>query len=130
MKLGQASNTEKRVFISDNIGGLHADNFRNKCFCTGQVRQNQNYGTVYDETKQPLAGASVREERTSNETIARPRREFLIYVKKGSTIRISFLGLESKVMTANIAGKFDIMLKDNTKELGGVRCGDGIRENN
>ena len=77
-------------------------------------------GTVYDETKQPLAGASVREERTSNGTITDQDGNFTIYVKKGSTIRISFLGLESKVMTANIAGKFDIMLKDNTKELGQV----------
>lgn len=77
-------------------------------------------GTVYDEAKQPLAGASVREEKTSNGTITDLNGDFTIYVKKGSTLRISFLGLESKVMTANIAGKFDIMLKDNTKELSQV----------
>ena len=45
-------------------------------------------GTVYDETKQPLAGASVREERTSNGTITDQDGNFTIYVKKGSTIRI------------------------------------------
>ena len=44
-----------------------------------------------------------------------PDGHFTIYVKKGSTIRISFLGLESHILTANIAGNFDIVLKDNSK---------------
>lgn len=74
-------------------------------------------GTVFDETKQPLTGASVREEKTSNGTITDINGHFTIYVKKGSTIRISFLGLESHILTANIAGNFDIVLKDNSNEL-------------
>ena len=41
MKLKQA--ILKACIYIHNIGGLHADDFRNKCFCTGQVRQNQNY---------------------------------------------------------------------------------------
>lgn len=78
-------------------------------------------GTVYDETKQPLGGGFCNEKKEQvTEQLPTKTGILPIYVKKGSTIRISFLGLESKVMTANIAGKFDIMLKDNTKELGQV----------
>lgn len=84
---------------------------------TGKIKIT---GTVYDETKQPLAGASVREERSTNGTITDQNGRFSIFVKKGSTLRISFLGLESKVMTAQVAGDFDIMLKDNSHELGQV----------
>lgn len=52
-------------------------------------------GTVYDETKQPLAGASVREERQVTEQLPTKTGILSDLCKKGSTIRISFLGLES-----------------------------------
>ena len=47
---------------------------------TGKIKIT---GTVYDETKQPLAGASVREERSTNGTITDQNGRFSIFVQKG-----------------------------------------------
>ncbi|MCH5327551.1 MAG: SusC/RagA family TonB-linked outer membrane protein [Coprobacter sp.] len=77
-------------------------------------------GRVYDETGQPLAGASIREGNTSNGTASGSDGFFSIMARKGSQLQISFLGLQTEYVKVVEGKELVVRLKDNSHELGQV----------
>ena len=74
-------------------------------------------GTVLDTKNEPVIGANIIEEGTTNGTITDTNGRFSLNVKNNATIHVSYIGyLEEKI---NTVGKnlFDIVLQEDTKGL-------------
>ena len=64
-------------------------------------------GVVYDETDQPLIGATVLVPGTTDGTVTDIDGNFSITVKKGNVVRISYIGYKQQ----------DVQIKDDGKKL-------------
>lgn len=72
-------------------------------------------GTVIDSQGEPVIGATVLEEGTSNGVITDIDGNFSMNVKNGARVRISFIGYETKTLKATKGMK--VTLKDETNML-------------
>jgi len=76
-------------------------------------------GEVFDSSNQPVIGASVFEKGTTNGTVTDMDGKFSIKVKQNSSLQISFVGFQTKVVTVN-SDYLKITLKDNSELLNEV----------
>ena len=75
-------------------------------------------GTVFDETGEPLTGASVTVAGTTNGATVDLNGKFeLKNVKKGAKINVSFIGYASQQLTWDGVSALDIVLKENDNVL-------------
>ncbi|MCM1021798.1 MAG: TonB-dependent receptor [Muribaculum sp.] len=75
-------------------------------------------GTVVDDTGEPIIGATVMVEGTSNGTVTDLDGNFSLKMKPGSKIKVSYIGYDPQVVTAK--NGMTITLKTNSVVLGGV----------
>ena len=81
--------------------------------------QKQRFtGTVIDSTGEPIIGASVVEEGTSNGAITDVDGKFAISVEPGTRLTVSFIGYTSQTVKA--AANMRIVLNDDTQLLNDV----------
>ena len=66
-----------------------------------QSAQVKISGVVVDSKGQPLPGASIVEQGTTNGTMADPNGKFTLSVKKGAKIEFSSIGYLTKTETAS-----------------------------
>lgn len=76
-------------------------------------------GVVVDETGEPLIGATVMEQGTTQGTATNYDGEFTLNVKPGAKIVISYVGYEPQTIAA-VNGKVNVTLKPNTQVLDDV----------
>ena len=76
-------------------------------------------GTVYDNNGEALAGAGVVEKGTTNGTTTDLDGKYQLTVREGATLVVSFIGFESKEVTAK-AGTLDITLQEDQNILDDV----------
>ena len=72
-------------------------------------------GTVTDERTEPIIGASVLEQGTSNGVATDPDGRFAIQVARNATLRISYIGYKTKIVKA--APNMKIMLEEEADML-------------
>lgn len=72
-------------------------------------------GTVTDERNEPIIGASVLEQGTSNGVATDPDGRFAIQVARNATLRISYIGYKTKIVKA--APNMKIMLEEEADML-------------
>ena len=72
-------------------------------------------GTVTDERNEPVIGASVLEQGTSNGVATDPDGRFAIQVARNATLRISYIGYKTKIVKA--APNMKIMLEEEADML-------------
>ena len=91
------------------------------CFmsCTAAMAQTAIHGTVLDEgTNEPLIGATVVEQNTSNGTITDVDGAFRLTVAKlPVSIKVSYIGYSEKVVTVTSAQPLIIRMQDISNEL-------------
>lgn len=80
-----------------------------------QSAQVKISGVVVDSKGQPLPGASIVEQGTTNGTIADPNGKFTLSVKKGAKIEFSSIGYLTKTETASAQMK--VVLEDSSEFL-------------
>lgn len=86
----------------------------------GAAAQNwTTSGVVVDETGEPLIGATVMEQGTTQGTSTNYDGEFTLSVKPGAKIVISYVGYEPKTIDA-VNGKVKVSLEPNTQVLDDV----------
>lgn len=76
-------------------------------------------GVVVDETGEPLIGATVMEQGTTQGTATNYDGEFTLNVKPGAKIVVSYVGYEPQTIAA-VNGKVNVTLKPNTQVLDDV----------
>lgn len=74
-------------------------------------------GTVLDEQNNPVIGASVVEEGTSNGVVTDIDGKFTLNVADHSTLRISYIGYQQKTININGQSSFEIVLNEDTQLL-------------
>ncbi len=85
-----------------------------------QIQQQQKKsisGTVRDAKGEPIIGASVVVEGTTNGVATDENGAFNLSVTTGNSIKVNFLGFTEKVLPINDQTKFDIILHEDTKYL-------------
>ena len=85
-----------------------------------QIQQQQKKsisGTVRDAKGEPIIGASVVVEGTTNGVATDENGAFSLSVTTGNSIKVNFLGFTEKVLPINDQTKFDIILQEDTKYL-------------
>ncbi|MBQ7457885.1 MAG: TonB-dependent receptor [Bacteroidales bacterium] len=84
-------------------------------------------GTVVDETGEPLVGASVMEEGTSNGTVTDYDGKFTIQVRKGGTLTFGYISYLSQSVPVGEGGSLQIRLEpDNNLLSESVVIGYGV----
>ena len=76
-------------------------------------------GTVFDNNGEALAGAGVVEKGTTNGTVTDLEGRYQLTVRDGAILEVSFIGFETKEVTAK-AGTLDIVLSEDTNILDDV----------
>ena len=76
-------------------------------------------GTVYDNNGEALAGAGVVEKGTANGTTTDPDGRYQLTVREGAILEVSFIGFETKEVTAK-AGTLDVTLEEDMNVLDDV----------
>ena len=74
-------------------------------------------GVIYDDKGEPVIGASVVVQGTSNGTISDLDGNFTLSVPEGSVIEISFVGFETQKIKVAQKSDFHIVLHDDTELL-------------
>ncbi len=74
-------------------------------------------GVVVDAGGNPIIGAAVQEDGTSNGTITDLNGEFSLSVSSGSMLRISFIGYKDFVLKADGSKSLNIVLNEDTQTL-------------
>lgn len=74
-------------------------------------------GVIYDDRGEPVIGASVVVQGTSNGTISDLDGNFTLSVPEGSVIEISFVGFETQKIKVAQKSDFHIVLHDDTEVL-------------
>lgn len=93
------------------------------CFlsvCTAAFAQNgvkDIKGVIYDENGEPIIGASIVVQGTSNGTISDLEGNFTLSVPEQSVIEISFVGFETQRIKVSQESDFRIILHDDTELL-------------
>lgn len=82
---------------------------------TANAQAVQISGTVYDQSGEPVIGATVMEKGTSNGTSTDIDGRFTLNVKPGKTLIISYVGCETAEVKA--APDMKVTLKDATSDL-------------
>lgn len=90
-------------------------------FLTGFIfaavaQQLEVSGTVYDEQKQPLIGASVQEKKTTNGTVTDIDGKYRLKTEKGKTLVFSYIGYKTQEVKVKDA-KLDVFLKPDMEAL-------------
>lgn len=74
-------------------------------------------GVVVDNQGNPIIGASVLEEKTSNGTITNLDGEFKLTVAAGSMLKITFIGYKDVLVKASDVKDLKIVLEEDTETL-------------
>lgn len=77
------------------------------------------YGTVTDETGEPIIGATVMEPGTTNGVLTDYDGKYSIKVNAGAKLLFSYVGSKSQTLTA-VNGKLDVVLATDTQLLDDV----------
>lgn len=93
-------------------------------FNTSSVTQQTSYvvkGKVVDENGEPIIGASIMEEGTTNGTITDISGNFSISVKSATAqLKISYIGYNTLTLKATEAGNSPIRMREDAETLGEV----------
>lgn len=88
------------------------------CFNSFQAwAQNKVSGDVVDEQGEPIIGASIRENGTTNGTVTDLDGKFNIKVNKDATINVSYIGFTSQDIKVNGKDHIHIVLSESTSNL-------------
>lgn len=83
--------------------------------------QNQVTGTIISQAdQQPIIGASVLEQGTSNGTVTDLDGNYVISVNENAKLEIRYLGFATQVIEVNNRSKVDVILAENAQQLEGV----------
>ncbi len=74
-------------------------------------------GVVLDAARQPIIGAFVVEQGTSNGTSASLDGEFSLKVAPGSVLEVSCIGYVTRTVTVSNEQRLEIILEDDTQML-------------
>ena len=74
-------------------------------------------GVVVDQSNQPVVGAFVLEQGTTNGTTTGFDGEFSLNVQKGHSIEVSCIGYKSQVLVVSQEGSLRVVLPDDTEML-------------
>lgn len=74
-------------------------------------------GTITDEKKSPLPGASVKVKGTTRAAVTNSEGKFAIVVEKDDILVISFVGYKTKEVPVNGQTRVDIQLEENAADL-------------
>ena len=74
-------------------------------------------GTVLDEARQPIVGAFVVEQGTTNGTVTGLDGEFVLRAPKGATLEISCIGYVSQTIVADSDRSVEILLAEDAEML-------------
>lgn len=74
-------------------------------------------GTVTDQSGQPLPGATVVEEGTTNGTVTNNDGVYVINVPENATLTFSFVGMKTQQVAVNSRTKIDIKLEEESIRL-------------
>lgn len=74
-------------------------------------------GTVVDKTGMPIIGASIVAQGTSNGTITDLDGNFVLTVKVGTVLKISYVGYKDKLTTINNSDPLKIVMDEDTETL-------------
>ena len=74
-------------------------------------------GKVVDAKGEPVIGATIREDGTSNGTITDFDGNFSLDVFANSLLEVSYVGYKSQQLRAEVNGKLDVTLKEDTEVL-------------
>jgi TonB-linked SusC/RagA family outer membrane protein len=77
-------------------------------------------GTVVDEKGEPVIGASIVEEGTSNGTISDIDGQFSLNVPENASVQISYIGYLAQTIRVANQTTFQIILKEDTHDLGEI----------
>lgn len=77
-------------------------------------------GTVTDESGQPVIGAAVTVEGSSRGTSTNVDGSYEIVAPSDATLKFSFLGLESQTVPVSNRTKIDVVMKDDSTNIGDV----------
>ena len=75
-------------------------------------------GRVLDSSNQPIVGAFIVEQGTSNGAMTDVDGAFSLRVTRGAVVEVSCLGYESMQFTINNDQTLDVVLKDDSQMLG------------
>jgi TonB-linked SusC/RagA family outer membrane protein len=76
-------------------------------------------GKITDETDQPLSGATVKEQGTTNGASTNGKGEFKISGVKGKTLEVSFIGYKTKLVSIN-SDVLNVQLEPDASNMGEV----------
>ena len=98
------------------VGSIYAENDRASSETTVFQQSEKVAGTISDESG-PLIGASVSVKGTSKGSVTDRDGRFLLDVKRGETIVVSFLGYATKEIVYNGESYLSIVLEEDTQKL-------------
>lgn len=82
--------------------------------------KKQITGTVTDSNGEPVIGANIMEEGTSNGTISDTNGSFMLNVSEGSTLQVSYIGYLSQKVPVDGLTTFNIRLQEDLLALSEV----------
>ena len=85
--------------------------------CHLALAQTNVTGTVVDENREPLPGASVVLKGAGTGVTTDLEGHFSIQAKTGSTLNISYVGYETAEVKVPASGKLDVILKESSSLL-------------
>ncbi len=85
-----------------------------------EQQKNTVKGTVTDQAGEPIIGASIVIKGTTKGVVTDTEGNFAIDVSKGSTLEISCIGYEKRVVKVGAQRNVSITLAEDTKSLGDV----------
>ncbi len=85
-----------------------------------EQQKNTVKGTVTDQAGEPIIGASIVIKGTTKGVVTDTEGNFAIDVSKGSTLEISCIGYEKRVVKVGAQRNVNITLAEDTKSLGDV----------
>lgn len=74
-------------------------------------------GVVRDNKGEPIIGANIMEEGTTNGTITDIDGNFILKISKGSKLVVSYIGFLSQTVVTDNKDSFEIILKEDTEQL-------------
>ena len=90
------------------------------CFCASMWAQVDVQGTVKDEAGEPVIGASVIIEGTSDGTVTDFDGNFLLRAQQGAKLVVSYVGYKSQTLTVIDNRPLSITLSEDTEVLDDV----------
>ena len=90
------------------------------CFTFYGLAQNQISGVVRDEAGEPVPGANIVEEGTSNGTISDANGRYSLLVQDDATLVFSFIGYVNQIIKVGGRSVIDITLAENVEVLNEV----------